>query len=312
MVADDVVVGSRHWVVIGVGGAVAAGLLVVAAVLFGLQGVEVASWLAGVASFVVAVAALVLALPRNPAAAPNSSEPPSDEPPQRRREPWTRKEKIAAGAVAAILLTAVPAAITLNPGLTSTAEKSNGGPAEASGKPPVEAPETSPNTAPSKPLTVLASGLIAVTSREDGTEMCVDDKFNLGQNGDVIQLWPCDHTGKTEGQRWTLYSDKTVRAREKCLDIVDNSSKENARLQLWSCNGVDGQQWIYTDDNQLKNPKSGLCLDVPEGEMKKATALEMYRCLYHSPQAAADTATPPTAGRPYWTQQWHFVEPTPQ
>ncbi|MBO4210880.1 hypothetical protein GSF22_33550 [Micromonospora echinofusca] len=61
--------GSRRWVVIGTGGAVTAGLLV-AAVLFGLQGVEVASRLAGAASFVVAVAALVLALPRNSAAAP--------------------------------------------------------------------------------------------------------------------------------------------------------------------------------------------------------------------------------------------------
>ncbi|WP_416904617.1 hypothetical protein [Micromonospora echinospora] len=51
---------SRRWVVVGVGGAVAAGL-VVAAVLFGLQGVEVAGWLAGVASLVVAVTAVLLA-----------------------------------------------------------------------------------------------------------------------------------------------------------------------------------------------------------------------------------------------------------
>ncbi|WP_232290334.1 hypothetical protein [Micromonospora sp. ATCC 39149] len=69
MVADDVVMGSRRWVVIGVGGVVAAGL-VVAAVVFGLQGVEVASWLAGAASLVVAVAALVLAPSGNPAATP--------------------------------------------------------------------------------------------------------------------------------------------------------------------------------------------------------------------------------------------------
>ncbi|MFI6163454.1 hypothetical protein ACIA59_26335 [Micromonospora haikouensis] len=69
MVADDVVMGSRRWVVIGAGGVVAAGLVVVA-VVFGLQGVEVASWLAGAASFVVAVAALVLAPSGNPAAAP--------------------------------------------------------------------------------------------------------------------------------------------------------------------------------------------------------------------------------------------------
>ncbi|WP_121395772.1 hypothetical protein [Micromonospora sp. M71_S20] len=59
---------SRRWVIIGVGGVAAAGL-VVAAVVFGLQGVEVASWVAGVASLVVAVAAVVLAPSGSPAAA---------------------------------------------------------------------------------------------------------------------------------------------------------------------------------------------------------------------------------------------------
>jgi hypothetical protein len=59
-VADDVLMRTRRWVVIGFGVVVAAGLAV-AAVLFGLRGVEVASWLAGVAGLVAAVAAVVLA-----------------------------------------------------------------------------------------------------------------------------------------------------------------------------------------------------------------------------------------------------------
>ncbi len=59
-VVDNVVMRTRRWVIIGVGGLVAAGLAV-AAVVFGLRGVEVASWLAGVAGVVVGVAAVVLA-----------------------------------------------------------------------------------------------------------------------------------------------------------------------------------------------------------------------------------------------------------
>ncbi|WP_091654241.1 hypothetical protein [Micromonospora pallida] len=51
---------SGRWLIIGVGVTVAGGL-VAAAVLFGLQGVEVASWLAGVASLAVAVSAVALA-----------------------------------------------------------------------------------------------------------------------------------------------------------------------------------------------------------------------------------------------------------
>ncbi|MEV0611522.1 hypothetical protein AB0I61_34790 [Polymorphospora rubra] len=62
--------GTRRWVIFGVGVTVAAGLAV-AALMFGLRGVEVAGWLAGVASLVVAVAAVVLAAP------PRSSAPSS-------------------------------------------------------------------------------------------------------------------------------------------------------------------------------------------------------------------------------------------
>ncbi|PTA47443.1 hypothetical protein [Micromonospora sp. RP3T] len=57
---------TRRWVIIGVGSAVATGLATTA-VVFGLRGVEVASWLAGVASLVVAIAAAV--------SAPSSSAP---------------------------------------------------------------------------------------------------------------------------------------------------------------------------------------------------------------------------------------------
>ncbi|GAB3139158.1 hypothetical protein GCM10027290_07800 [Micromonospora sonneratiae] len=212
--------------------------------------------------------------------------------------------------MAATLLTAVPAVITLVSGFTPNDERSKGS-AEASRKPSGEPSETPSNTAPSKPLTELISRhLITVTNPKNGTTMCVDDKFNRGQNGDVIQLWPCDYFGETEGQLWTLHSDNTVRVLGKCLDIVNNSTEKHARLQLWDCNDDGGKRWIYTDDNQLKNLQSGLCLDVPEAKMEKAAALEIYDCLYHSPQAAADAATPPTAGRPFWTQKWHFVKPS--
>ncbi|MEU4626801.1 hypothetical protein AB0G04_43325 [Actinoplanes sp. NPDC023801] len=52
--------GTRRWVVIGTGVTAAAGLAA-GAFFFGLEGVEAASWIAGVASLVVAVAAFVLA-----------------------------------------------------------------------------------------------------------------------------------------------------------------------------------------------------------------------------------------------------------
>jgi hypothetical protein len=63
---------TRRWVIFGVGVLVAAGLAV-AALVFGLRGVEVASWLAGSASLVVAIAAIVLTCPGSAAPAPAPS-----------------------------------------------------------------------------------------------------------------------------------------------------------------------------------------------------------------------------------------------
>lgn len=53
---------SRRWTIFAIGGVAAFGLAAAAA-LFGVRGIEVASWLAGVASFVVAVLALLMARP---------------------------------------------------------------------------------------------------------------------------------------------------------------------------------------------------------------------------------------------------------
>jgi hypothetical protein len=59
VLVNDGVMKRQRWVIIGVGLVVTVGLAV-AALLFGLRGIEVASWLAGVASLVAAVAAIML------------------------------------------------------------------------------------------------------------------------------------------------------------------------------------------------------------------------------------------------------------
>jgi hypothetical protein len=67
---------TRRWTVIGLGVLVALGLAA-AALSFGSQGIETASWIAGVASPVIAVAAVVLA----PADTPTTTAAPTDRAP---------------------------------------------------------------------------------------------------------------------------------------------------------------------------------------------------------------------------------------
>lgn len=73
-VVDDGVMKRQRRVIIGVGSVVTAALAM-AALLFGLRGVEAVSWLAGVASLIVAVAAMVMARPSAQPMAPANRPP---------------------------------------------------------------------------------------------------------------------------------------------------------------------------------------------------------------------------------------------
>ena len=90
---NDGVMKQQRWVIIGMGLVVTVALAV-AAVLFGLRGIEVASWLAGVASLVVAIAAVVIARSAPTPPAPPPGPAPAAEP----RGPVTASGK---GSVAA-------------------------------------------------------------------------------------------------------------------------------------------------------------------------------------------------------------------
>ncbi|MFF9490361.1 RICIN domain-containing protein [Streptomyces sp. NPDC014676] len=46
-------------------------------------------------------------------------------------------------------------------------------------------------------------------------------------------------------------------------------------MQLWGCNGADGQQWRHRSDGSLRNPQSGRCLDITSGGTANGTKLQI-------------------------------------
>lgn len=69
----------------------------------------------------------------------------------------------------------------------------------------------------------------------------------------------------------------------KCMDIYNFQYKNEAKVQLFSCNGGDNQHWQLQGD-AIVNPISGKCLDIynhdglAPDQYKDETKVELYDC----------------------------------
>ncbi|MGM0357240.1 arabinofuranosidase catalytic domain-containing protein [Streptomyces sp. ECR3] len=106
---------------------------------------------------------------------------------------------------------------------------------------------------------------------------CVDVAADdTGVNGAAVQLWDCQ--SYAEDQHWTHNPDGSLSTISRCLDVVGNSSANDAKLELYDCNGVGGQKWVQQADGSLRNPQSGRCLDAPGGATGNGTRLQIHDC----------------------------------
>ncbi|WP_329459563.1 arabinofuranosidase catalytic domain-containing protein [Streptomyces sp. NBC_01497] len=92
----------------------------------------------------------------------------------------------------------------------------------------------------------------------------------------AVQLWDCQ-SGATD-QRWVHDADGSLRTLGRCMDVVGNTTAQNAQVQLYDCNGVGGQKWVQRDDGSLLNPQSGRCLDATGGATADGTRLQIHDC----------------------------------
>jgi len=62
----------------------------------------------------------------------------------------------------------------------------------------------------------------------------------------------------------------------KCVDVTNGSSANGTRVQLWTCNGGNAQQWSVRDDGSVS--ALGKCLDVAGGSVNNGAAVQVYDC----------------------------------
>ncbi|SDF58136.1 Ricin-type beta-trefoil lectin domain-containing protein [Streptomyces griseoaurantiacus] len=124
---------------------------------------------------------------------------------------------------------------------------------------------------------------------------CVDVAADdTGVNGAAVQLWDCQ--SYAEDQHWTHNPDGSLSTISRCLDVVGNSSANDAKLELYDCNGVGGQKWVQQADGSLRNPQSGRCLDAPGGATGNGTRLQIHDCNGSAAQKFSVNAGAPVAG----------------
>jgi hypothetical protein len=127
------------------------------------------------------------------------------------------------------------------------------------------------------------SGLIDINGT---TNRLCDD----GINSDTATCSP-DGSWTYSGCPITTFVNKFS---NKCLDNPYGSTEAQAPIWVYDCynteNPVPGtrgetQQWFYNSaDNTIKNPESGLCLNIPDANFTNGAPVGTYPCNGHDSQ----------------------------
>jgi lysophospholipase L1-like esterase len=87
-----------------------------------------------------------------------------------------------------------------------------------------------------------------------------------------------DATGVASGETYRLRSVQSGH----CLDVTGGSGAAGVKLQQWTCNGLDPQNWKFTGKGSgyftLTSEQSGKCLDVPKSSTTRGVQLQQWTC----------------------------------
>ncbi|WIX81919.1 ricin-type beta-trefoil lectin domain protein [Amycolatopsis carbonis] len=76
----------------------------------------------------------------------------------------------------------------------------------------------------------------------------------------------------------------TLQALGKCMDVASAGTNDGAKVQVYDCNGTAAQQWTRSG-NQLVNTGSGKCLDATGPSSADGTQLQIWTCTGASNQS---------------------------
>jgi beta-glucanase (GH16 family) len=92
--------------------------------------------------------------------------------------------------------------------------------------------------------------------------LCLTDQNSLNTEGNPMYVSACDGSS---GQRWSAYTDSTLRAEGGCLEVADFGATSGTDVDWYPCNGTVAQSWTHKSNGELVNLYAHLCLTDPGG-----------------------------------------------
>ncbi len=118
---------------------------------------------------------------------------------------------------------------------------------------------------------ISSSGTISGTPATAGTStVTVTAKDATGAFATAAFTWTVAPSGAG------IASTPLVGYHGLCLDVAGDSNTDGTKVEIYTCNGTDGQQWTAEPDGTVR--ADGKCLDVTGGGTANGTLVDLYTC----------------------------------
>ncbi|MGC4983034.1 ricin-type beta-trefoil lectin domain protein [Streptomyces sp. DT193] len=137
---------------------------------------------------------------------------------------------------------------------------------------PVKSTASTPSAgqAAAAPSVQSAGALVGSAS-----DRCADVTDGTAGADTPIQIWDC--TG-AKWQRWSFYSDGTVRSLGLCMEVASASVNDGAAIRLANCDADAGQRFRLNSAGDLVNIRADKCVDVKDQEADNGARLQLWTC----------------------------------
>jgi beta-glucosidase len=120
-------------------------------------------------------------------------------------------------------------------------------------------------------LSISSGGTISGTPNTAGTStVTVTAKDGSGAAASTTFLWTVAPAGSG------LLTAPLVGYQGLCLDLAGDGNSDGTKVEIYTCNGTDGQQWTEEPNGTIH--ADGKCLDVQSGGTADGTLVQLYTC----------------------------------
>ena len=157
------------------------------------------------------------------------------------------------------------------------------GPQEGLAGTAVSVPVSASDTTSGQTLAYSATGLPAGTSISSGSGTISGTPTTAGTSTVTVTAQDGNGAFASQSFTWTVEPSADGIAptpldgyQGLCLDVAGDSNADGSKVDIYTCNGTDGQQWTIEPNGTIQ--ADGKCLDVTGGGTANGTLVDLYTC----------------------------------